>query len=117
MTIPELPSDIVNYIFELKKLAELDAIKEWRSQIVSEIDVDYFFSAGILLHSDMPPGFRINANENQEICGWYWHNESEFMSEPFMGADAIVSFVLKKAQWELNEEEEEREKELPLRGM
>ena len=100
-TVPELLNDIVKYIFEieLKERTEEDAIMEWRYRVAKGMDVHLFPSDW---YRDVPSGFRFNWDEDHELRGWFWFDETTgSMKEPFVGADAIVSFLLIKAQREV----------------
>lgn len=75
---------------------EEDAVMEWRHQVANGMDVHLFPSD---FYEDMPLGFRFNYDEDHKLCGWFYFDEiTGSMEEPFMGADAIASFHLIKAQ-------------------
>ena len=89
----DLPQEIVDFIEEevyYKNMLEKEEVNNWRYAIVKDMDVMAFYPDW---DRDMPCGFYFNRDEDREVCGWYWLND-----EPFMGADAIASFLLRNAQ-------------------
>ena len=94
----DLPQEIVHKILTYRKkmrMNEKRAVMEWRYAIVKNMDTIMFAP---YWDTGMPSNFSFNSNlgNPEEVVGWFWDNETQ--EEPFIGADAIASFILINAQ-------------------
>ena len=93
---------VADVVHSILVCADTEVIDEWRSNIMRGMDVHAWPSDITTdMYRDMPPGFRLNYDEDHEPCGWFWYDDVVgILNQPFIGADAIVSFLLKRAQSE-----------------
>ena len=108
---PNLPNDVIDIIFEYKKRAEKedeDKVMQWRCNIIQDTNVGDFYVGRFhgldrFVWKNMPIGFHpilVDADANslyfRVACGWYWNVDGK-SDQPFIGADAIASHILREA--------------------
>lgn len=65
----------------------------WKYWIVRDMDMPQLCEFGI--YDDMPDGFELNYDfDTHDMIGWFWRTPGR--TPPFIGADAIASYLLIK---------------------